>query len=165
MLAHNDGITIILRLLKERTLEERILATVVKLISIFQENFYNNYKNCRGFFDDCVRTQRNENHSYRNEMPEDVTMDEVGTPISEQNSNSSSAPEMVIFELDCGSLVTVNKTLLCKYSPMLDAMLNGHFMESSQQKVKLSCCSPEALTYLVSIHSLYYLSQVLVKFP
>ncbi|XP_067005587.2 armadillo repeat-containing protein 5 [Anabrus simplex] len=52
--------------------------------------------------------------------------------------------------LDDGSKVSTNKNLLCLCSPVFDAMLQGSFMESSQQSVRL-----QHVSYSCVVHLLY----------
>ena len=66
------------------------------------------------------------------------------------NTNLNLTNESVTFELDDGKFVTANKSLLCNHSPVINSMLNGHFIEANQEKVRLRKCSEKCFNLLVS---------------
>lgn len=139
----------ILHLLQKYSAEERVLATIIRLIKIFKYN----YHEPDGFFQDFVgseitRSTRNEctKVDYSNlEIVENLNCEaNLITPQSDSNF------EIVTFEFDNGSCVSANKTLICKNSPVLDSMLNGHFVEAGQERVRLQKCTDKSFLHLVS---------------
>lgn len=140
LLAHYQAITTINYLLEKNPLEERVLASVIRLIGIFRENHSNNYN-------------EDETSSFFTMGNDICTKEESEVPTANQPLHVIPKDEMITFELDNGSCASISKQLLCQNSPVLDAMLNGHFIESGQQKVKLSCCTRDALLHLAKILS------------
>lgn len=139
LLAHHHVITTILHLLKENPTEERVLASVIRLITIFRSN----YQQSNEFFQDADETLKDfhQNASFSGNKC---------ISSGQEFKNHKQDIEIVTFELDNNDTVDVNKDLVCQNSPVLDSMLNGHFMEAGQKKVKLRKCSKDGLLTLVS---------------
>lgn len=136
-LGHYQAMTTILTLLENHPLEESVLASIVRLFSIFRahSSFYK-HTPCFTMF---------------MKQLDDMKKSKLEITSIQVDDAKFSKDEIITFEFDNGTCASVSKNLLCKNSPVLDAMLNGHFSESGQERVKLSCCSRDALLNLAKL--------------
>jgi len=81
--------------------------------------------------------------------PDDYSITETATNTDEINCTKLSVSSTVIFELDDGTTVKACKRILCQYSPVFSAMLEGNFIESSKRRIRLKDTSRDALKTLI----------------
>ena len=128
---------VILKIFKENPLEEKVLATIIRLLYTFRQNYYKPECFFKGF---------GENMACDDDF---INLHNVNDE-ADVNTNLNLTNELVTFELDDGKFVTANKSLLCNHSPVINSMLNGHFIEANQEKVRLRKCSEKCFNLLVS---------------
>lgn len=80
---------------------------------------------------------------------DDYSIAETATNAHETNRTKPSVSSVVTFELDDGTAVKACKQVLCQYSPVFFAMLEGNFSESNKRRVRLRDTSRDSLKTLI----------------
>ncbi|XP_011645188.1 armadillo repeat-containing protein 5-like, partial [Pogonomyrmex barbatus] len=132
LLKKNGGLQLIFDLLTDSShkLHERAIWSICQLAKTLEINP-----------DDCSITETAINSS--------ELCDYSRLPFDETNHMEPFVSSMVTFELDDGTTVKTCRRMLCQYSPVFSAMLEGNFSESSKKQIRLRDTSRNGLKTLI----------------